>query len=296
MTTWTGVDPADYGLRRGEARVGDVTLRWAEAGEGPIVLLLHGFPECWVSWRRQIDALTTAGYRVIAPDQRGYPNTSKPQGVASYHIDRLVEDVEGLRQHLGAPHIHLVGHDWGAIVAWFYAMRHDAHLQTLTIMNVPHPAHFLSMALDPEQLRMSWYILFFQLPWLPAYLLRKDGARNLRKTITVDRIPGTYERDDIALTAEAIARNGVETLLHWYRGLLRLGPVGVRRRLQRIETPTLVLWGERDRALHKRYARPPVSWVPDQRLRYFPRASHWVQSDESTAVSEALLEHILAHP
>src|SRR5207302_10622286 len=140
--------------------------------DGPVIMLLHGFPGIWYGWRKQIEPLATAGFRVIAPDQRGYNLSSKPRGVASYALKELVSDVIAIADQLGQESLFLAGHDWGAAVAWCTALLHPERIAKLVIVNVTHPSvlrGFLNTR--PRQMLGSRYILFFQLPWIPGWLL-----------------------------------------------------------------------------------------------------------------------------
>src|SRR3954449_2631161 len=157
-----------------EAVVNGVRLHYVEAGAGPLVVLLHGFPEFWYSWRHQIPALAAAGFRVVAPDMRGYNRSDKPRGVRAYSGDALTGDVAKLIRACGAERAVVVGHDWGAAVAWQFAMAYPALLERLVIMNAPHPARFLRALRTWRQARKSWYMFFFQLPWLPESRFRAD--------------------------------------------------------------------------------------------------------------------------
>jgi pimeloyl-ACP methyl ester carboxylesterase len=154
------------------ASVNGIRLHYVEAGTGPLVLLLHGFPEFWGSWRHQIPALADAGFRVLAPDLRGYNLSSKPAGVESYRVAELVGDVVGLIRHAGEERATVVGHDWGGAIAWATAMRRGERIHRLIILNAPHPAAYLRELRRPGQLLRSWYVFFFQLPLLPECLVR----------------------------------------------------------------------------------------------------------------------------
>ena len=155
------------GLADRYADLGDVRLHYVEAGEGPLVLMLHGFPQFWYQWRHQVPALVEAGFRVVAPDMRGYNLSDKPPGVRAYRVELLARDVERLILACGEGTADVVGHDWGAIVAWVAAMRHPGCVGKLAILNVPHPARFLEGLLSPGQLLRSSYMFFFQIPRLP---------------------------------------------------------------------------------------------------------------------------------
>src|SRR6201985_2104744 len=154
-------------VREGYAEIGDQRLHYVEAGEGPLIVLLHGFPEFWYGWRQQIEPLAEAGFRVVAPDMRGYNLSSKPDGVAAYDTDQPTADIRGLIQERGAESALLVGHDWGGSVAWATAMSHPEVVDRLVILNAAHPRKLSQGLHHPGQLRKSWYFFFFDLPDLP---------------------------------------------------------------------------------------------------------------------------------
>jgi epoxide hydrolase 4 len=287
---------ADETLRRVElthryADLEDVHLHYVEAGEGPLVLLLHGFPQFWYQWRHQIPALVEAGFRVVAPDMRGYNLSGKPPGVRAYRVELLARDVERLIQACGEQAATVVGHDWGAIVAWVAAMRHPGCVERLVILNVPHPARSLDGLLSPGQLLRSSYVFFFQIPRLPEEFIRAGDFALLRSTLRRDPVrPGTFTAGDIERYVEAIAQPGALTAtLNYYRALLRY-PWETQALLKRIEAPVLVIWGEQDRFLSRRLAEPPRLWVPNllsvERLQ---DASHWVAEDRPGEVNTLLL-------
>lgn len=276
------------------AEVNGVRLHYVEAGSGPLVVLLHGFPEHSYTWRYQLSALAEAGFRVVAPDMRGYHLSEKPRGVAAYRVEALAGDVAALIRHLGAQRAALVGHDWGGGVAWATAMLHPKLVERLAILNAPHPASFLHALRDPRQLLRSWYVFFFQLPRLPeAYLSARDYAA-LRAVFTRDpRRPGAYTSEDIERIVEAFAQPGTATAaLNYYRALFRRNPLAARRLLRRVDAPVLVLWGEHDRYLRSTLADPPAEWVPNVRVVRFPDASHFVHADEPERMNEELVRFL----
>ena len=290
---------ADETLREVElahryAEIGDVRLHYVEAGEGPLVLLLHGFPQFWYQWRHQIPALVEAGFRVVAPDMRGYNLSDKLPGVRAYRVELLARDVERLILACGERTATVVGHDWGAIVAWIAAMRHPERVQRLAILNVPHPARFLEGLLSPMQLLRSSHIFFFQIPRLPEKVIRAGDFALLRSVLGRDPVQSeAFAAEDIERYVEAIARPGALTAtLNYYRALLRK-PGETRALLQRVEAPVLVIWGERDRFLSRRLAEPPHLWVPNLvRLKRLPDASHWVAEDRPLEVNTLLLDFL----
>jgi pimeloyl-ACP methyl ester carboxylesterase len=289
----------DETLRRVElahryADLGDVRLHYVEAGEGPLVLLLHGFPQFWYQWRHQIPALVEAGFRVVAPDMRGYNLSDKPPGVLAYRVELLARDVERLILACGEGTATVVGHDWGAIAAWIAAMRHPGRFERLVILNVPHPARSLDGLLSPMQLLRSSYMFFFQIPRLPEEVIRAGDFALLRSVFRSDPVqPEAFTAEDIERYVGAIARPGVLTAsLNYYRALLR-NPRETRALLQRVEAPVLVIWGEKDRFLSRRLAEPPRLWVPNLiRVKRLPDASHWVAEDCPLEVNTLLLDFL----
>ncbi len=278
-----------------EAVVNGVRLHYVEAGRGPLVVLLHGFPEFWYCWRFQIPALARARYRVLAPDLRGYNLSDKPPGVSSYALPRLADDVVGLVRHAGEERAAIAGHDWGGAVAWFLALTRPEYVRRLVILNAPHPALFERESRTLSQVLRSWYILFFQLPWLPELVCRWHRFAMLRRAIALDPVRRErVTRQDVDLYVRAFARPGALTgAINYYRAAFR---TLLRKRLPWpvIDTPTLVLWGERDRYLGRRLLDGLEAWVPNVRVERFPAASHWVHVDEAERVNEVMAEFLRA--
>jgi epoxide hydrolase 4 len=272
-----------------------IKLRVVMAGpeDGQPVILLHGFPEFWYGWRKQIPALARAGYRVIVPDQRGYNLSDKPGGVKSYRMDMLVADILGLIDKLGYQKVNLIGHDWGAAVAWEFAIRHPERLCKLGILNVPHPAvmrNFLRRG-DPEQLRRSWYIFAFQIPWLPEYFLRKNDYRNMVRSVRGSGEIHTFTSEDIEKYKEAWSQPGAMTgMVNWYRAAARYWRKSKGNQI--VKLPTLMLWGMQDVALSHRMARPSMDYCKDGKLVFFEDATHWVQHDEAENVNRLLVKFL----
>lgn len=278
--------------RHGYADLSQVRLHYVEAGEGPLVLLLHGFPDFWYGWRRQIPALAAAGFTVVAPDLRGYNLSGRPDGVAAYRVERLAQDVRDLIAERGAASADVAGHDWGAMVAWTTAAHHPEAVRRLAILNLPHPRRMREGLRTAAQLRRSWYILFFQLPWLPERALRAGRFRALRGAVE-DGAVGGLPPQELEPYMEAWSRPGaLEAMLAYYRASLRFPG----RRLGPIDQPTLVVWGERDRYLGAELAVPHARDVPNLRpVVWLPGASHWVMRDEPERVTELLSGFFGAH-
>jgi len=288
--------PDPPGVRTRFAALPGVRLHLAEAGPegGPVVVLLHGFPEFWWGWRRQIPALAAAGYHVVAPDQRGYNLSDKPRGLSPYSLDRLAEDVVHLLDSLGAQRAPIVGHDWGAAVAWWTAIRFPERVERLAILNVPHPT-VLRRALrsDREQRRKSRYMAYFQLPWLPERKLAADGFRAFRAIFRRSSRPGTFTEEELGRYAEAAAQPGALTgMLAWYRAALRRPPQ--RPASTRVEPPTLMLWGLQDVALGPALVDPSAALCREVEVVRFPDAGHWVLHEQAAAVTDRLLAFLEA--
>jgi pimeloyl-ACP methyl ester carboxylesterase len=279
----------DEQLRHGIVEVEPhVHLHYVELGAGPLVVLLHGFPEFWYAWRNQIAALAAAGYRVVAPDQRGYNHSDKPEGVAAYGVKNLVEDVAVLIRHCGEAKAFVVGHDWGAGVAWSFAMEHPEMVERLVVLNGPHPQRLLrELRTSPVQWIRSWYIFFFQLPSLPEAVSELDRYAFLLKPLREEPTrPGAFTPGDIARYVEAYARPGALTaMINWYRAIPRGKNVEVRR----TEVDVLVLWGENDPHLDREIATPPEDLVPNARVVFIANATHWVQHDAPEIVNDHLI-------
>ncbi len=264
----------------------------AVAGDGErLALCLHGFPESSFSWRHQLPLLAQLGYLAWAPDLRGYGATTRPSGVAAYALENLEADVAALIEASGARDVVLIGHDWGALIAWYYAMFGRVRITRLVIMNVPHPLLAQHGMRTLRQARKSWYIGFFQLPWLPEWLLRRNDCAWIARAfrgMAVDK--SRFPREVLRVYQDAAAVPGALTaMLNYYRALVS-GFARIRRRgIRRIEVPTLMLWGEEDAALGKELTLGTERYVADLTLRYLPRVSHWVQQEAPDTVN-AMLE------
>ena len=273
--------------------VNGVRLHAVTAGnaDDPLVVLLHGFPEFWYTWREQIELLVEAGYRVVVPDQRGYNLSEKPQDVRAYQLRDLSRDIVDLIASEGRETAHVVGHDWGGVVAWDLTLRYPDIVDRLAIINAPHPVAFRQqLASNPEQIRRSWYMLAFQLPWLPERLSRYDDFRVLERALRETASPGTFTDADLIHYRRAWGQDGALTgMLNWYRALARYPPDAPRDRL---EQPTLVVWGEQDEALVPELGLANVQFCERGRLERLPETSHWVPHEEPERTTELLLDHL----
>lgn len=286
----------DAKLKHLFVKTNDIPLHVVQAGpeEGQLLIFLHGFPEFWYGWRQQIPYFAAAGYRVWVPDQRGYNLSAKPRGVDAYRIETLAADVVGLIDAAGAERAYLVGHDWGAAVAWRTAVSYPERLHKLGILNVPHPAVMAAyLQRSPAQLRKSWYIGFFQLPWLPEAATRSENWRAGAAALKGSSRPGTFSPTDLALYRLAWSRPGAFTgMLNWYRALVQRRPqVG---RSPRVSVPTLVIWGVQDMFLDVGMVEPSVALCDNGRYVLLPEATHWVQHEEPQQVNELLSQFFAA--
>jgi epoxide hydrolase 4 len=286
----TTQDPATIELRDGYAEIGDVHLHYVEAGEGPLVVLLHGFPEFWYGWRRQIQPLAAAGFRVVAPDLRGYNLSSRPTDVEAYDSSPLVDDIRGLIRERGAESATLVGHDWGGTVAWDTAMFHPEVVDRLAILNAAHPRKLSQGLHHPAQLRKSWYFFFFALPDLPESIVHANHWHFFRHFLRDARPALTPEETEryIEAWSQPDAATG---MINYYRSSVRQSQKKAEAALRPVKAPTLVIWGERDRFLGQELAEPDQDDVPNlARVERLPDASHWVHHDEADRVTQLLID------
>ncbi len=288
-----------------EAIVNGVRIHYVEAGKGPLVVLLHGFPDHWYGWREQLPALVEAGYRVVIPDMRGYNRSEKPPGVGAYRIGHLIEGVRALIADCGEERAHLVGHDWGGVVAWEVAARHPDSVDRLAVLNAPHPSAYRRELRSQEsnQARRSWYVLLFQLPWLPE-LLFELGDQRLLETLFREgtTTPEAFDDKAIERCKRACGRSGAMTaMLNYYRALFRgtlrskvpgWGVPGATTSAGLIDRPTLLIWGQRDEALSSRLTEGLDEWVPDIEIERIEDAGHWVQLDASDRVNNSLVDFL----
>jgi len=276
------------GVREGVADLGEVQLHYVEAGEGPLVVLLHGFPEFWYGWRLQIKALAAAGFRVVAPDMRGYNLSSRPEGVDDYDIEKLAGDVRDLVHERGAESALLAGHDWGGSVAWATAMEHPEVVDRLAILNAAHPRKLSQGLHHPDQLRKSWYFFFFALPDVPDAIVHANNWHFFRHFLHDARPAYTTEEMDRYI--EAWSQPGAASgMINYYRSSVRTPAKKAEAAIHPIKAPTLVIWGQRDAYLGQELAEPEHDDVPNlERVERLPDASHWVHHDAADRVNQLL--------
>ncbi len=280
----------------------DVQLFAAFAGpeDGERVILLHGFPDCWLSWTHQLRALAEAGYRVIAPDQRGYHLSDKPRDLQAYRLPALGGDIVDLLDAAGAERAHLVGHDWGGAVAWWLAKHRPDRLRSVTIANCPHPGVMLRHLSfrNPRQMLRSWYIGFFQLPLVPERALRFGNYRALEQTLRkLSATDHAFGDEELEAYKRAWSQPGaLRAMLNWYRaGRLMIGsstPDAAPRGA--ISVPVQLIWGTQDKALDASLVEPSAARCDDSRIVWLPEAGHWVHRDCPGEFNDALLDFLQA--
>ncbi len=268
-----------------------INLHYVTQGEGPLMLFLHGFPEFWYSWRHQL-AEFAKDYTCVALDLRGYNESDKPEGVEAYRMEELVRDVEGVIRKLGYDRCILVGHDWGGAIAWSFAYAHPDMLESLIVMNLPHPAKFAAGLQTPQQLLRSWYIGFFQIPFLPELLIQAGDYWFIEQAFKGMAIrKDAFTNNDILQFKTAAAKPGALTaMINYYRAML--GNNFMHRRWPVLEVPTLMIWGEEDAALGKELTLGTEDYVRDFHLRYIPDCSHWVQQEQPERVNTYMREFL----
>jgi pimeloyl-ACP methyl ester carboxylesterase len=253
-----------------------------------LALCLHGFPEHSFSWRYQLPMLADLGYQAWAPNLRGYGNSSRPEGVSAYAIEYLLEDVAGLIDASGCSEVVLLAHDWGAVIAWYFAIRQLRPLQQLVICNVPHP-QAAARDFSWSQLKKSWYIFFFQIPGLPEKLFLRNDGKAMAEVMRSSAVDKSRFPDEVGevYRRNAMRPGALTAMINYYRALFFGGGAKRQRDLgfPVIETPTLMVWGEDDVALTKETTYGTEMYVRDLTIRYLPRVSHWVQQEQPEVVN-----------
>lgn len=273
-----------------------VTLHVVRAGpaDGPLLILLHGFPEFWFAWRRYIAAFAQAGFRVIAPDQRGYNLSDKPLRVSDYTFEALSADVLGLIDSEGRKTAHLVGHDWGAAVTWWTAIHHPDRVERAITMNVPHPEVLRRSVLGGQarQMLKSWYMFYFQLPWLPERAFAQDSGRRQFERMAALAGPGTFDAADAEAYRQAWAQPGASrAMVDWYRAAFRSSlkpPTGSLR----VTVPMQMIWGRQDALLGDELVQPSLDLCDRGAITWFDAAGHFVQHEAFEGVLKACLDFL----
>lgn len=274
-------------------RVGDVTLHVVTAGakDAEPLFMLHGFPEFWYCWRKQIPYLAEKGFRLIIPDQRGYNLSDKPKDIAAYQIDILAQDIVNLATALGYERFNLVGHDWGAAVAWWTAHRFPERLKKLAILNVPYPTAMTKAVSQGnwQQALKSWYIGYFQIPFLPEWSMSVFDYDPLVRSLINSGKEETFHREELEEYKRAWSQpNALKSMVNWYRAAMQVSSSYGEAPKEKIQPETLILWGEKDMFLGKELAEASLDYCRDARIIFYPEATHWLQIDEAEAVNREL--------
>lgn len=282
-------------IRHEKRLVNHIHLHCVIAGDGPLLILLHGFPEFWYSWRHQISVFAEH-FTVVAPDMRGYNKSDKPQHVSDYALPTLVEDIVQLIHSFDQEQAIIVGHDWGGVVAWEIALTHADVVKQLAILNVPHPRVFVQHLLtNPRQILRSWYIGFFQLPIIPELAIRSNDYASIEQALRGTAVHKEQFPDEVIATfKQAAAQPGALTsAINYYRANAQRGLFTLSGNDPVVTAHTLVIWGEQDVALGKELNNDLRRYVPNLTLRFIPDASHWVQQDRPDLVNQYLYEFLL---
>ncbi|TWT02132.1 alpha/beta hydrolase [Planococcus sp. CPCC 101016] len=271
-----------------------IKLHIAEAGpeEGPLVILLHGFPEFWFGWKNQIQPLAEKGYRVVAPDQRGYNLSDKPDGIDNYTVDHLRDDVIGIIEYFKKETAIVIGHDWGGAVAWHLAATRPEYVEKLIVLNIPHPkAMPRVLKKNPLQWMKSSYIAFFQLPNLPEKALGMGEFKTMQHSIEQTSKPDTFSKQEIEQYKAAWSQSDALTaMLNWYRAIRR----GSLRQVPetKIKVPVRIIWGLGDQFLSPMLAKESMSFCEEVNLAFVGEATHWIQHEQPEIVNRLIEQFI----
>ena len=279
-------------LRERFIETNGVKLHVMEAGpeDGPMILFLHGFPEFWWAWRKQLPYFADKGYRVVAPDQRGYNLSDKPEGVAAYNIDKLAKDMIGLLDAYGQKQVYLVGHDWGASVSWWLALKYPDRFRKLVILNVPHPKIMAkNVFTNTAQMQRSWYIFFFQIPGAVDRLAAAGDYEWVLQLITTSANPGTFSPAELEEYRKAFRQPGAFTaMVNWYRAMIQTQSEPPRS--FDVTVPMIFMWGEEDVAMLTEMADQSMRYCKQGRLIKLPGVSHWIQHEAADKVNAQIAE------
>lgn len=278
-------------LRHEYITTNNIKLHYVTQGNGPLMLMLHGFPEFWYSWRYQIPEFAR-DYQVVAVDLRGYNDSDKPQDKSAYVMDEFIQDIKGVIKGLGYEKCVLVAHDWGGAIAWNFAYSCPEMLEKLIVLNIPHPAKLFRGLRTWKQLKKSWYVFFFQLPFLPELYLRASNYQVIEKIFVEMAIDKTaFTSEDIEAYKQAAAKPGALTaMVNYYRNVL--DSKSRDRGWDILSVPTLMIWGEEDTALGKELTYGTEAYVRDFQIKYIPSCSHWVQQEQPTLVNQYMREFL----
>jgi pimeloyl-ACP methyl ester carboxylesterase len=277
-------------IRERFVKTNGVNLHVLEAGpeDGPMIVFLHGFPDCCYAWRRHLSYFADKGYLAVAPDQRGYNLSDKPEGVDAYHLNQLAGDFLGLIESYGRREVFLVGHDLGGMVSWWTAAHYPEHIKRLVIMNCPHPSVIRENLFgNVKQMQKSWYVFFFQVPRAPEKMISAHDFSWPVNVLGKTSRPGTFSKEELEEYRKAFAQPGsCQAMINWYRSFVPL--FFENQDPLTIKVPTLVLWGVNDTALVPEQARQSAACCENSRVVYFDEATHWVQHEEAQQINPML--------
>ena len=275
------------GLEHSFIKTNGINLHYVSQGKGKLMLMLHGFPEFWYSWRHQI-AEFASDYRVVAVDMRGYNDSDKPENVSAYQMSELVADVKGTIDGLGYEDCILVAHDWGGAIAWNFAYTYPEMVEKLIVMNLPHPAKFFEGLKTWAQLQKSWYIFFFQIPWLPELIFQANNYQAIASTfidMAIDK--SAFPPEVLTEFQNAAAKPGALTaMINYYRANFKFPSDSTVEDWSILDIPTLMIWGEEDTALGKELTYGTGAYVEHLEIKYIRNCSHWVQQERSELVNQ----------
>jgi epoxide hydrolase 4 len=274
-------------------QVNGIDLHIMEMGEKGhrIILFLHGFPEFWYGWQKQMEYFALKGFHVIVPDQRGYNLSSKPKGVLSYRITTLAEDIIQLIRATSTEKVYMVGHDWGGAVAWAVAYLHPGLLHKVIILNMPHPRVFRqTVRKDLRQMLKSWYIGFFQLSKIPEKVLAMYQYRMMQNSLLRTSLPGTFSLADLQQYRQAWQQpEALHSMINWYRAAMRYkNPFSLG--FQQVEIPLLLIWGNKDKFLQPEMAQKSLRYCQNGRLHMMAEATHWLHHEKSKEINELIYQ------
>ena len=269
-----------------------INLHYVSEGAGKLMLMLHGFPEFWYSWRHQIKEFAS-DYHTVALDLRGYNDSDKPASLSAYQMSEFIQDLKGVITGLGYEDCILVAHDWGGAIAWNFAYAYPEMVEKLIVLNIPHPAKFAQGLRTPQQLLKSWYILAFQIPLLPELLFQLNDYQAIKEVFSGMAIDKTaFSEADLNAYRDAAAKPGALTaMINYYRGIFPL-LFNNQPEWQILEIPTLTIWGEADTALGKELTYGTEAYVRDWQIKYIPNCSHWVQQEQPALVNSYIWEFL----
>ena len=270
-----------------------IRLHYVSKGQGKLMLMLHGFPEFWYSWRYQIEEFAT-NYHTVAIDLRGYNQSDKPKALSAYQMSELVADVKGVIESLGYSDCVLVAHDWGGAIAWNFAYAYPEMVERLIVLNIPHPAKFIKGLRTPQQLLKSWYVFAFQIPWLPEFLFSLNDYQAVKEAFSGMAIDKTaFSKEDLNAYRDAAAKPGALTAaINYYRNVFQSLFMSDRPQWGILDVPTLTIWGENDTALGKELTYGTEAYVKDWQIEYIPNCSHWVQQEQPALVNTYIKEFL----